>query len=200
MQINIDKRSSYNEIHIIMLLRSLKKKPKGRMPLSKELSLGESTIRTMLNTLKTCRLTKSTTRGETLTKKGQIAVDTINSKISQPYHLDIKAFTLHGNNIGHTLRGHKTQTTNITDIRDSAIKMGAEGLILISKEETQKIIGMDDNNIEIPKTISSTMTPEKGDTIIITFAKSRNASELAGLGIAIELSGFSIDITDKKKR
>jgi len=79
-------------------------------------------------------------------------------------------------------------------MRDSAIKMGADGLIILKKEEKLRIIGLKENNIDIPEIISNIMKPEKGDYIIITFAKTRNSSELAGLGIAIDLIGFRLDV------
>lgn len=192
MQIQIDKRSSYNETHTILLLRSLHKKSKSRAYLSKELGLGEPTIRTMFKNLRSAHLTEPTTKGEALSKKGRTIIEAINSNISPPFDLDIKQFTLHDNNIGYRIRDHKNKMPCATDMRDSTIKMGASGLILLAQEEKLKIIGIDENCIEIPKEISEVMLPEKGDTIIITFADSKNASEVAGLGIALDLIGFSL--------
>jgi len=181
---------------MIKLLRTLHKKTQGRTSLSKALFLGESTIRTMLKNLGPGHLKfiKSTTRGETLTKKGKSLVETINSSISYPSDLDIKSFTFHDNNIGYRIRSKdiQKQITNVTQMRDTAIKMGASGLILLTQEETLRVTGIDENSIDIPKEISNKMLPEKGDIIIITFADSKNASEIAGLGIALDLIGFSL--------
>lgn len=197
MQIQIDKRSSYNETHTIQLLRSLQKKPKSRASLSKEMCLGETTIRTMFRNLRSAHLTEPTTKGETLSKKGRSIVEIINCHISPSFDLDIKRFTLHDNNIGHRIRGQKKQITNATYMRDNAIKLGASGLILLSHEETLRIIGIDENSIDIPEEISNIIKPEKGDMIIITFADSKNASEVAGLGIALDLIGFSLHAKER---
>ena len=165
----------------------------SRASLSKELGLGETTIRTMQKNLRALHLTKPTTKGETLTKKCISLIEMIDNHISPPVDLDIKQFTLHDNNIGYLIRGAKKDMANATDMRDSAIKMGADGLIILKKEEKLRIIGLKENNIDIPEIISNIMKPEKGDYIIITFAKTRNSSELAGLGIAIDLIGFRLD-------
>lgn len=147
----------------------------------------------MLKNLRSAHLTESTTKGETLSKKGRSLIEVINSRISFPVNLDIKQLTLHDNNIGYRIRDYKKQITSATDMRDSAIKMGADGLIILKEEEKLKIICLAENNIIIPETISDTMKPEKGDYIIITFAKTINLSELAGLGIATDMIGFRLD-------
>lgn len=178
-----------------MLLRSLDINPKGRSTLSKELELSESITRTMLKTLKSKKLIKTTTLGHTLTKKGKKITGSINSHISYPKTLDIEPYTLHDNNIGYTISNPKK---NIPDsgavtIRDSAIKMGADGLISMAQYDTLELIGKKEIHIKPPEAIKERLNPKKGDIILITFAEKKITSELAGLKIALDLIGFRLD-------
>ncbi|MFH1432965.1 MAG: DUF4443 domain-containing protein [archaeon] len=179
-----------------MLIRSLNQKPKGRSALSKALELSESTTRTMLKTLRSKKLIKTTTLGHTLTKKGKELTGSINSRISYPKILDIRTYTMHDNNIGYTIRNPEK---NITDsgavtFRDSAIKMGADGLISMAQYDNLELIGKKEIDIEPPKAIKEQLNPKKGDIILITFAEKKITSELAGLKIALDLIGFRLDI------
>ncbi len=191
MKIKIDKRSAYTETHAMMLLRSLYKKPKGRGALTKELSLRESTVRTMLRVLNLEKLVKPTTFGQALTKKGRELTDTVNRRISYPVELSIRTFTKSENNVAYLIKEPKIITSGVKE-RDSAVKMGADGIIVFIQKKSLELIGAGKTKIKFPKIIKEVLNPEKNDIIIITFAPKRSASELAGLAVALELIEFDL--------
>ncbi|MEA3357248.1 MAG: DUF4443 domain-containing protein [Patescibacteria group bacterium] len=194
IETEIDRYGACSEINAIQLLRCLHKKPMGRIALTRELDLSESRIRTMLKTLNLRKLTKPTTLGQALTRKGKQITETINSQISYPKELDAKSFTLHDNNVAYLIKGAPGKIGNILDERDSAIKTGADGLIILVQKSDLELAGAGATKIKIPQSIKESFKLKRDDIIIITFARKKSISELAGLAAALKLTGFRLNI------
>ncbi len=146
----------------------------------------------MLKSTNSKNLTKPTTLGQTLTKKGKDIVDTINTHISYPKEFNIRTFTRHKNNIAYLIKNPKKSITTGTKERDSAVKLGASGLIALIQKNSLELIGTGKTKITPPKIIKETLKPEKNNIIIITFAPKKSTSELAGLAISLDLIKYSI--------
>jgi len=146
----------------------------------------------MLKTLNSKNLTKPTTRGQALTKKGKDIVDTINTHISYPRELNISTFTRHKNNIAYIIKNPKKSITTGIKERDSAVRLGASGLIALTRKNSLELIGTGKTKITPPKIIKETLKPKKNNIIIITFAPKKSTSELAGLAIALDLVEFKL--------
>ncbi len=166
----------------------------GRIALTKELDLTESTVRTILKTLNSKKLTKPTTLGQALTRKGKQITETINSRVSYPKELDVKSFTLHDNNIAYLVKSARGKVGNALDERDSAIKTGADGLVTLVQKRDLELVGTGRTKIKLPQSIKKSFKPKRDDIIIITFARKKSISELAGLAVALELTGFRVNI------
>lgn len=194
IETEIDGCGAYRGIHAIRLLRCLHKKPMGRIALTRELDLSESRVRTMLRTLNLRKLTKPTTLGQALTGKGKQITETINSRVSYPKELDVKSFTLHDNNIAYLVKGGSGKAGNSVCERDRAIKMGADGLITLVQKRDLELVGAGRTKIKIPQSIKESFKLKRDDMIIITFARKKSISELAGLAVALEMTGFRLNI------
>ncbi len=146
----------------------------------------------MLKTTNSKKLTKPTTSGQALTKKGKDIVDTINTHISYPKELNIRTFTRHDNNIAYLIKNPKKNIITGIKERDSAVKLGASGLIALTQKNTIELIGTGKTKIKPPQIIKETLNPGKNNIIIITFAPKKSTSELAGLAIALDLIKFKL--------
>ncbi len=146
----------------------------------------------MLKTTNSKNLTKPTTLGQTLTKKGKYIVDTINTRISYPKELNIRTFTRHENNIAYIIKNPEKSITASIKERDSAVKLGASGLIALIQKNSLELIGTGKTKIKPPEIIKETLNPGKNNIIIITFAPKKSTSELAGLAISLDLIKFNI--------
>ena len=166
----------------------------GRISLTKELDLTESTVRTILKTLNSKKLTKPTTLGQALTGKGRQITETINSRVSYPKELDVKSFTLHDNNVAYLVKSAPRAVGNILDERDNAIKMGADGLITLVQKSDLELVGAGRTKIKLPLSIKESFKPKRDDMIIITFAPKKSISELTGLAAALKLIEFRLNI------
>ncbi len=194
IEAEVDRCGVCSEVHVIRLLRCLHKRSRGRIALTRELDISESRVRTMLKTLNLRKLTKPTTLGQALTGKGKQITETINSRVSYPKELDVKSFTLHDNNIAHLVKGGFGKVGSCVCERDRAIKMGADGLVTLVQKRDLELVGAGRAKIRVPQSIKESFKPKKDDIIIITFARKKSISELAGLAVALEMTGFRLNI------
>ncbi len=194
IETEIDGCGACSEIYVVKLLRCLCKRPMGRIALTRELDLSESRVRTMLKMLNMGKLAKPTTMGQALTRRGEEIAEAVNSRISYPRELDVKSFTLHDNNVAYLVKGGSGKVGSCVCERDRAIKAGADGLITLVQKGNLELVGAGRTKIKVPQSIKESFKPKRDEIIIITFARKKSISELAGLAAALKLTGFRLNI------
>jgi DNA-binding PadR family transcriptional regulator len=156
----------------------------SRLCLVKKLELGEGTIRTMLDILKSKGLIESTKKGHSLSKKGANIMRKIKKEVevlNKPSYKAHKNLKISGIVVKNHGRIEKT-----AQLRDSAIKNGAEAALVLVFDKKLKI--PDFRCSEDFSELENCYKFRNRDVLIATFASSAKLAERGSLSIAIELS------------
>lgn len=156
----------------------------GRQELARELELGEGTIRTMLENLKSKKLLDSTKRGHFLSAKGSKFLNEICSGISTPKIVTMQNLYPELKKIGVIIR-NILNLKELYKLRDIAVKNGADGAIILKF----------DNKLYAPKSdyeadyneLAKYFDLKSGDVLVIAFSNKKKSAENGALAIAIEL-------------
>lgn len=157
----------------------------GRQELARELELGEGTIRTILNILKSKKLLDSTKKGHFLSNKGKEILNQINDCISMPRNITAQDIYPNSKKIGVLVRDI-INLKELYKLRDIAVKNKADGAIILKFENTLYAPESDygQNYEELEKYFDF----KNNDVLVIAFANSSKDAENGALAIAIELN------------
>src|SRR3989344_4529448 len=110
----------------------------SRQELARELELGEGTVRTILNSLKSRKLLDSTKKGHFLTKKGNELLSRIHNYIGTPTNIEAKDIYPNLKKVGVIMR-NMPNLGHTYKLRDTAVKNGAEGAVILSYKNRLKL-------------------------------------------------------------
>ena len=158
----------------------------GRQELSRELELGEGTIRTILDILKSKKLLDSTKRGHFLSKKGSEILSQIYERISMPKSISISLYP-DLKKAGVVIRDSPS-LKELCRIRDIAVKNGADGAVILKFDGGLYAPGADakQDYSELAKYFDF----KDNDALAIAFSNEKRNAENGSLAIAVELNGF----------
>jgi hypothetical protein len=161
------------------------KKNISRQELAKELELGEGTVRTILENLKSKKLIDSTKKGHFLSKKGNEILDRIYEAISVPKNIDIVSIYPTSKKIGVIVRNVQS-LKELYKLRDIAVKNGADGAVILRFED--KIYAPEANYDQNYKELEKYFDFRNNDVLVIGFSHNKRNAENGALAIAIELN------------
>ena len=175
--------SNYNKYDILRCFLRLNTNI-GRQELSKELGLGEGTVRTILEILKSRNLLDSTKKGHFLSKRGLLELNKIFKNICSQKIIDIRSIYPEYKKIGILLK-KSGQLKKIYKLRDIAVKNRAEGALILKFEN--KLHAPDSNYKGGFDELEKYFDFKNGDVLIIAFADDVRNAETGALAIAVEL-------------
>ncbi len=190
---NIGPSLSFNVSHLVQAIRLIgKKRNIGRKKLAEELSLGEGAVRTLIKKLKAENIITTSKSGCTLTEKGLVLFNSIESKIKEIIPIEIKELGMGKYQVGVLL--HHVDTRKVSrgvEQRDAAIKAGASGAITLIFEDGNLIMPTLSNLSEeypnIAKKIISIFKPKDLDVIIIAGGEKLVSVKYGALSAALTL-------------
>src|SRR3989338_7974571 len=106
----------------------------GRQELSRELELGEGTVRTILDILKSKNLLGSTKKGHFLSRTGIGELDKLFDNIEMPKNIESKLSYPQYRKIAALLK-KSNELNDVYKLRDIAVKNGAEGALILKFEK-----------------------------------------------------------------
>ncbi|MEM4576467.1 MAG: DUF4443 domain-containing protein [Candidatus Nezhaarchaeales archaeon] len=183
----------FDESHIIKLFMSLLKEGAiGRIKLSKILSLGEGSTRTLISKMRKLGLIEETKRGCSLTSLGKEIADILTSKIPLTCEVPINDFGIGGKGVGVLIRGAPARI-DVVKLRDEAVKRGAKALITLILIDGKLIMPVLEEDVvsKWPKTARSileTFNPMDGDAVLISIADDYLSAEKGALIAAWNLA------------
>ena len=164
----------------------------SRQELAKELELGEGTVRTILNTLKSKRLLKSTKKGHELSEKGRNIMNAV-KEIIEIKKIEIKKFFPSFKKVGIAVRESPEEEIGYKQ-RDVAIKNGAEGALLLRYDKKLYLPNVDYdsnfNELDIFKL-------KKGNILAVTFANDYRWAEISALAVVMSMSRKADSVISK---
>ncbi len=157
----------------------------GRQELAKELELGEGTVRTILDLLKSKKFLDSTKKGHFLSAKGDEALKELYSCISAPKAVKIQTVYPDLKKAGVLIKG----ILNLKEaykLRDLAVKSGADGALILKFDGHLHAPELDSSQdySELEKYFDF----EGNDVLVIAFSGQKREAENGAISIAIELN------------
>lgn len=181
----VDRRSDYQDVHVIKALLLLAKKPLGREGLMKELGLGEASARTLLGNMRKFHFIKPTTKGHVLERVGESFVSKFAKHVEGPKYLGKTSITVSDFNVAYLVRNKARKISRGIEQRDIAVHAGADGLTtLVCKGNELQLAGV---KSKVPREIKALFRAKNGDVILIGSAKDRHTADFAALKAALSL-------------
>jgi len=177
----------FSDVHLMRTLLILKRERIGRKKLVKMLGLGEGSVRTILRSLKDKNLIKSSKSGHELTSCGFGYIKEYLEKFTSPIEFsspDLKDFI--GENKASLIISHNASSRIRKGVeqRDTAIKAGADGAIILVYEDELRFPVSD---ISLPEFKDKFFDLKKGDVVILGFADNYADAENGAIAIALDL-------------
>jgi hypothetical protein len=165
---------SFNMVHVFKALQLVKSRGHiSRDLLSKELGLGEGSIRTLMRHLQMNNMIKATNAGTTMTQKGEALLLELLSSIPTEINLPKCSIALGKFNYVVLLKQHSHTIKSGVEQRDAAIKIGAKGATTLLFKQNKFVMPSNTNydslqkEPKISELLIRTLNPEEGDAIII---------------------------------
>ena len=165
---------SFNMVHVFKALQLVKSRGHiSRDLLSKELGLGEGSIRTLMRHLQMNNMIKATNAGTTMTQKGEALLLELLSSIPTEMKLPKCSIALGKFNYVVLLKQHSHAIKSGVEQRDAAIKIGAKGATTLLFKQNKFVMPSNTNydslqkEPKISKLLIRTLNPKEGDAIII---------------------------------
>jgi hypothetical protein len=160
----------------------------GRQQLSKELKLGEGTIRTMVSRIKSLGLVEATRSGMSLTEYGREVMAEVNQMISSS-EIPETSLTVGSKNHAVLVRGASAKVGLGIEQRDAALIAGALGATTLICERGGLLIPGTSEELdpETNRLILARLSPREGDAIIIGSSGDPYLAELGAKTAALEL-------------
>jgi predicted transcriptional regulator len=174
---------NFTDIDILRCLLNINKDT-SRLDLVKKLELGEGTIRTILNILKNNKLITSTQKGHSLSEKGIKILNNIKkdievlNKIKYREYKNLKNQAIVVKNL--------SKIEKITQLRDTAIKNGAEAALILLFDKKLKMPDFECQ--EDFSELEEYYNFKNKDILVATFASSQKLAEQSAFSIVFELN------------
>ncbi|MBS7607071.1 MAG: DUF4443 domain-containing protein [Candidatus Bathyarchaeia archaeon] len=181
---------SFNVFDVVRLIRLLAKYgPMGRGRISRELSLGEGAVRTILKRLVEADLVTMSRGGCSLTHKGVIFWSKIEETLHDMVEIGRNELTLAPYNVAVLVRERAHKVMNGLEQRDAAVMSGAKGATTIVFKGNKMIVPGVSADLEKDyplafREITRLMKPREGDVIIVSSADSLKNAEYGALAAA----------------
>ena len=138
----------------------------GRQELAKELEIGEGTVRTILEMLKSRKLLDSTKKGHFLSRKGEEMLNQINNVVKITKNIASKNLYPDFKKIGVLLE-YGSSLKELYKLRDIAVKHGADGALILKFDK--KLYALESDFGQDYKELEKLFNFKNDDVLAIAF-------------------------------
>jgi predicted transcriptional regulator len=181
---------SFNEAHVVKVLELVSSNETvGRIRLSKELSLGEGTTRTLLKHLKNEGITQSSRSGIKFTDTGAKLFSDLQSRLSEGVDVPSSPLTVGAFNIAILVKDTAKTVKSGMEQRDAAIKSGALGAttLVFRNNKLSLPTGEEAISKDMHDELILQFHPAEDDVIIVGSAENKEAAEIGAKMAALKL-------------
>ncbi|MFQ5970104.1 MAG: DUF4443 domain-containing protein [Nitrososphaerales archaeon] len=182
---------SFNAVHVLKSLQLMQQNDYvSRTRLSKELGLGEGSIKTLIKHLKANNIIQTGKAGCYLSGKGKKLSSNLLSAIPAEVIIPTNSITIGKCNHAVLLCGYTFAVATGIEQRDAAIKFGGEGATTLQFKDGKFIMPRTDYDClgkepEMRNLLVSKLKPQEDDVIIIGSASDEITAELAAKSAAL---------------
>jgi len=157
----------------------------SRKELAKDLELGEGTVRTILENLKSKQLLDSTKKGHFLSRRGNELLNDMNERISMLKNVALRNL-YNGSKKSAVVVRNAENLKQLYKLRDIAVKNLAEGAIILKFQD--KLYAPEAGYEQDFKELEKCFDFKDNDVLVISFSNEKRHAENGALAIAVELS------------
>ena len=184
--------SNFTKIDILRCLLSIEK-PVSRLQLSKQLDVGEGTVRSILEILQKTGFLESNNQGHYLSTKGDTLVRNIKNNVDIK-EINLKDIFPNKKKVAVYLKNpDKIDKPYI--LRDEAVKNGADGALILKYDK--KLMLYDSDYKQNFSEIENKFDLGKNDLVIVAYANSYRLAEHGALAAAIYLNKYLKNVMQK---
>jgi biotin operon repressor len=182
---------SFNTAHVLKALQLLQQNEYvSRAYLSRELDLGEGSVKTLIKHLKNNNIIETRKAGCRLTSKGRKLSSDLLSVLAAEVDVPRNSITVGRYNHAVLLRNYAFAATNGIEQRDAVIRFGGEGATTLLFKENRFVMPKSDMDClseepEIRDLLTSKLQPVESDLIIIGSASDKATAELGAKSAAL---------------
>lgn len=182
---------SFNTAHVLKTLQLLQHNEyvsRGR--LSKDLALGEGSIKTLIKHLKVNSIINTTKAGCYLTSKGKKLCANLLSVIPNEISIPTNSITVGSHNYAVLLRGYAFAVATGLEQRDAVIRFGGQGATTLLFRDSKFVMPRTDYDClkkepDMRNLLALKLNPQEDDVIIIGSASDRITAELGAKSAAL---------------
>lgn len=180
---------AFSIFHLLRAIELVGEKPVGRSKLAENLSVGEGTVRTIVERLRSAGLIATSKAGCTLTSKGLTFWKEYRSVFKKGTEIGRSELTLADCNFAILVKDHEHKVKSGVEQRDAAVMAGAKGattMIFKKKRLTFPSVsnGLTRDFSRATIQIVKLLEPEEDDVIVIGSADSPAKAEYGALAAA----------------
>jgi biotin operon repressor len=182
---------SFSTAHVLKTLQLLQQNEYvSRAKLSKDLALGEGSIKTLIKHLKVNGIINTTKAGCYLTGKGKKLCANFLSVIPNEISIPMNSITIGNYNYAVLLRGYAFAVATGLEQRDSVIRFGGQGATTLLFRDSKFVMPRTDYDClkkepDMRNLLISKLSPQEDDVIIIGSASDRITAELGAKSAAL---------------
>lgn len=165
----------------------------GRTQLSKRLSLGEGTVRTIIRHLTRAGLIRTTKTGCSLTRKGLTYYKRLRSKLSKTITVNAGELALDNASMAILIKGSAQRVKQGIEQRDTAVRVGATGACTVLMKHGRLVMPQGphewklDLHDPLAQELITVFHPHHGDVIIIASANQTTVAQYAAIAAGLSL-------------
>lgn len=179
---------SFSQVHVLRTLFILGDDRVGRKKLVRLLGVGEGSVRTILKGLVRDGLIDSRRQGQTLTAKGRSRLKNYLSHFTQPKEADLGDLASGVQSVV-LVRDGLNRLKNILDLRDTAVRAGADGAVLLTytggRIDFAGGMNLGDYSQAEEKLLG--LGPKEGDVIVVGFGRTYVNAINGALAVVLKL-------------
>lgn len=197
---------SFNEAQVIKALEIISTYGTvGRIRLSKELELGEGTIRTFLRHASKEEIVDCSRHGIELSERGKRLFFDLRSKISEGIEIPNSPLTVGPFNVAVLVKDVSREVRTGVEQRDTALKAGASGATTLVFSRSKLVMPTSKEDVfkgisSLHNMLVSKLDPEENDVIIIGCGENRRLAEQGAIMAALRLlnqrTGNSLKVSE----
>ncbi len=178
------KMLSFNTTHVLKTLQLLQQNAYvSRGKLSKDLGLGEGSIKTLIKHLKANNIINTTRAGCYLTSKGKKLCTNLLSVIPSEVFIPTNSITVGNHNYAVLLRDYAFAVGTGLEQRDAVIRFGGQGATTLLFKDSKFVMPRTDYDClkkepDMRNLLISKLKPQEDDVIIIGSASDKITAEL----------------------
>ena len=169
--------------------------PKSRSALSKDLGLGEGTVRSILDILKNNNLLESNRKGHYLSAKGRNFLRNVSNIIILK---EVEANIIPGR---EKIAAHikiPAKLGKAYELRDTAVKAGADGALILGYAGKLELYGSNAPDYDFSE-MENKFNLTKNDLVVVAYSDSYKLAEYGALAVALEASSSLRKLMQKLK-